>query len=267
MKLLSNNKLYLGLFGKIKDSEGVEILPPSFTLEPAGTVIAITKVDKDVFSVDVITPEHTFLLGETVSLKQVDFDIKCIIVAVGHNNYKVQPLFDNIGYDYDDSEPIIPDGVTEVYRELDVIIPLTLEDGRYYTEYGEMLLVSNTFSHLSSINIDNLYSLKPELRGKGISDWELANLLRLAESFVMEDIAGYEYNDDERFKYIDIGTITKLILYKAISIYEASYPNENGQFGYIYGRKYKSKLNGFTPYSRIDDNGIITKAKKKGLKW
>ena len=266
MKLLGNGTIYLGNFGVVKDSMGDIVPSAKLYYEPAETSIAITRLSADTFSIDLPTAENAFKLGERVNMVQSDFDVKCVIIQVGHNRYKVQHLFDDIGYDYDEVEDvIIPEGTVIAYRLLELIRPISMEAGKYYTQYGDMLIIGDMFTHLGAINVDDIYSLKPELRGKGISDWELSNMLRVAYDFVMKDLSGYEFDIDDRFKYINIGGMTQLILYKTISIYEAS--AGDGVPIFTYSNKYRSALNGFTPYLKIDNDGAIEGVKKKGITW
>lgn len=268
MKLLSNGLAYCGRFDKIFDNKGAEVLAPLLSIIPSSTIINITKVSKDTFSIDIPDISNKLLLGETVNFVRADFDVKATIIEIGHNNYRVKRLYDDISYDYDDDKDIIiEDGVTELRRNCDILLPINMEDGEYYSNFGEYLLIGDYFKAVDEISVDSLYTMKPSLRGKGIEEWELNRMLQLAYDFVMEDLQGYEFNDIDRFKYININGITKLILYRTISIYESSFPNENGEYAYIYGKKYKGALNGFRPYKKIGDNGEILEAKKKGLRY
>ncbi len=268
MKLLSNNIITLGLFRSIYNNVGEEIFPPHIILLPKSTPILITKVSDDVFSINTPSSFNDLMLGENIKLERVDFDIDLTIIEKGHNLFRVKNRFKDKTYDYDEEPEIfIPDGATTIRRNEDVLMPIDLEFGEYYSDLGEVLLVGNGFNHLKSLSADDIYTLKPELKGKGIEAYELEKMLRLATDFVFEDLSGIEIEENERFRYLNIDGLKKLILFRTISIYESSFPNESGEYSYIYGRKYKSKLNGFLPYKKINSNGNIEDARKRGIRY
>jgi len=264
VKLLSNGKNYIGLFGNIKDGDGVPVVAPHIVFIAKGTPFNITKVSADTFSINTgVTFELS--LGEEISLVQSDFDIECIVSKVGHNLYKVIPRFQG-GNSFLDEVDLIPDGITQAVRENDYLEVVSLENGSYYTEFGELLLVKETFHHLSGIGIDEMYGRKPILRGRATEKWQLAILLRTAYNDVMNDLENYEINEFDRFQYIDTGRLFNLIVFKAIALYEDSLP-ESEEIEKTFSVKYKGEITGFAPKKKITDEKVVEDTKKKGLRY
>jgi len=264
MELISNNKISIGVFGQIKDELGKDILSSEFEIQPAKTLVPVTRIDEETFSVTTPNDFDVFNIGEIVFIKQDSFDIECIISEVGNDSkYRVILLKDTLKDNYSSKKMVIPEDTSNIYRNYEVLKPTSLKDGVYYTQFGGLLLLSDGFHRLKALDYNDIYSLKPVLRNKGVTPWQLNNLINTAYKLVLDDLVSYDLTLVDRFKYLNIGGIINLIMFKTIALYEKAFPTEKN---YIYHNTYKSALNSFKPYLKTDNTGKVEKVRKRGFR-
>lgn len=236
----------------------------TFTITEAGTEISMDVISSqdsvnNVFDVniDVVFEASTQLdLADSIFIYQDDFPIEGRIVDIGKSRIEDDVTYIKYKAVFATSTNLDIGETVFWLKESIVTVDSECEDGLYYGDSGELLIVGSGFNIKRLIDINKVKAKKPAMKNE-LLNWQFYDLLNTAYLKVMADIGSYEDTFAERYQYLVLDSLVTLIEYQMISLYEAGLQRDSEKY---YTQAYTRELNTFKPKYK-KENGEIVEAK------
>lgn len=202
----------------------------------------------------IISTAETLALGENIFFTIYDFPVEAWVVSVGIDKYKLIANYTEV----------FTIGVSTFYFDRDIVkIDAETLEGLYYSNSGELLIVGKGFKIWSLVDINNIKALKPAIKNQ-LSDWQIHKQVFVAYNLVMMDLSSWEVEFAEKYEFLEVDSIVKMIEYRVISIIEEGGEMINSDL--IFTKKYISTLNNYRPKYKTKD-GVITPTSGGRISW
>lgn len=262
MKLLEvDSTIKLLGVSSVFDSDG--LASDYFTITPNSTAIDCEILSSRVSTSNtfvneieiIISTEETLALGENIFFTIDDFPVEAWVTSIGTDNkYKLIANYTEV----------FTIGDSTFYFDRDIVeIDAETPEGLYYSNSGELLIVGKGFKIWSLVDINNIKALKPAIKNQ-LSDWQIHKQILVAYNLVMMDLSSWEVEFAEKYEFLEVDSIVKMIEYRVISIIEEGGEMINSDL--IFTKKYISTLNNYRPKYKVKD-GIITPTSGGRIKW
>jgi len=162
-------------------------------------------------------------VGDNIKLYDGEFYIDVVIATVSTDKRIAY-----LSQDYKSDFIVDESSITECKLQPKfLIVKAEVEEGIYYTNYGEAILIADKFNYEQLVTISDIRLVYPILReNRATEDWELVGLRQIAYEKIMERLAVNEKEFLDRYKYINGTSIRFMILKQIAIIYRETLPNE-----------------------------------------